>query len=220
MSIISKTPPEERTLYSSSTQLHERQWLELARRPPVEAATCAGAQLIEGRFLLRVCAVTVSVDPEERCCLHVEEDGITPILGAHVGYQRGLAAVSWLSRALGADAAGRWVSFRELPGGASFFRGPHEVNTASLEERFGECPGELLPAARGMKGALKEGADAAVSFTALPSIPMKALLWGTSDEFTASAQLLIDARAHLGLALDVLWALSNVAVADLVRGST
>jgi hypothetical protein len=151
------------------------------------------------------------VEPVARTVSHAEDPG------RPVGFQRGLVAVAYLSGALEAPPKDEWVAFRELPGGDAFFRGPHSLATPRLEETFGGDPAQLEHAARALGGRPVAGADAAAEVPALPTIPLKVLVWGKTEEFPASATLLTDARAHLHLALDVLWALSNVAIADLVK---
>ncbi|HSH69642.1 MAG TPA: DUF3786 domain-containing protein, partial [Deferrisomatales bacterium] len=64
------------------------------------------------------------------------------------------------------------------------------------------------------------GGDVAVELPALPRLPVRVLLWAGTEEFPPSASLLTDPRAHLHLPLDVLWALTNVLIADLTRSVT
>ncbi len=133
-----------------------------------------------------------------------------------MGYQRALVAVSYLAGAMDVPVAGRWVAFRDLPGGDAFFRGPHGLPTHRLEAAYGSRPGGLLEAAAALGGVAGPGADAAAVIPALPRVPFQVLLWAHTEEFDGSASLLTDPRAHLHLALDGLWALANVLVADLV----
>jgi hypothetical protein len=117
-------------------------------------------------------------------------------------------------------ASGSWVAFRELPGGEAFFRGPHSLATPRLVGAFGEDPMRVFASARALGGRPGAGAAAATAdLPALPRIPLRVLVWAGTEEFAAEAALLVDSRAHLHLALDVLWALSNVAVADLLAAA-
>lgn len=208
---MSFVDPEQNRLYQSSNDLHPSHWEALARRDPVEAARAAGARWDGGRFRLRLLGRELVVDPGAPGVAFASRPG------RPVGYQRGLVAVAYLAGAVDVPCRGDWVAFRELPGGDAFFRGPHAVATPRLEAAFGRTPGGLLDAARALGGAPVGAADAAVELPALPRIPLRVLLWGATEEFGASANLLTDGRAHLHLALDGLWALSNVAIADLVR---
>lgn len=203
--------PEQNPLYSRAEDLHPLHWENLGRRPAADAARAAGATWDGEIFTLPFLGKEVRVAPRART--------VSWAAGPNrpIGYQRALVAVAYLAGALEAPPRGEWVAFRELPGGEAFFRGPHSLPTPRLETAFGRRPGGLLAAARSMGGTASPGADAAAELPALPRIPLQVLLWAAGEEFPASASLLVDARAHLHLALDVLWALANVAIADLVR---
>ena len=53
----------------------------------------------------------------------------------------------YLTHAADAGLAGRMVTVRGLQGGELFFRGPHALLTAPVEERFGLDPAGFLEAA-------------------------------------------------------------------------
>lgn len=205
--------PEENTLYARADQLHPLAWQELARRSAAETAEAAAARWDGNAFLLDLLGRGLRVAPAERSVTFLAEPTQT------VSYQRGLVAVTWLARALPVDPRGDWVTFRELPGGDGFFRGPHALNTAALESRFGAQPQTLAAAAAALGGRVCSGGDAAVEVPALPRLPVRVLLWAASDEFPPAANLLTDPRAALHLPLDVLWALTNLLIADLTRSA-
>ncbi|MBI5018540.1 MAG: DUF3786 domain-containing protein [Deltaproteobacteria bacterium] len=207
------TDPEENALYRTADGLHPLHWETLRQRDPTEAARAAGAEIQGGALRLFVLGRHLRVDPGAERVRFEDEPA------REVGYQRALVAVAYLAGALEAPPRGEWVAFRELPGGDAFFRGPHSLATPRLEKAFGPWPERLVEAARRLGGAWAPGADAAADLAALPRIPLRILLWRATAEFPASATVLTDARAHLHLPLDVLWALTNVAVADLVRGT-
>ncbi|GAB4260541.1 MULTISPECIES: DUF3786 domain-containing protein [Deferrisoma] len=211
MAVDQPLNPEENRLYARAEDLHPAHWERLAARDPGEAARAAGARWDGGRFLLPLLGRTVAVDPSARTV------GFEGDPGRPVGYQRALVAVAYLAGALEAPLRGEWVRFRDLPGGDAFFRGPHALPLPRLVEAFGAGPRGLLSAAAALGGRPVEGADAAAEVPALPRVPVRVLVWGAAGEFAPSATLLTDARSHLHLALDVLWALANVTVADLVR---
>ncbi len=203
--------PERNRLYQRAEDLHPSHWERLSAREPEEAARATGARWTDGAFRLPLLGRELVVRPDHRT--------VTAGSGEGVGYQRALVAVSYLAGALDVPVAGRWVAFRDLPGGGAFFRGPHGLPTHRLEAAYGSRPGRLLEAAAAVGGTADPGADAAAVVPALPKVPVRVLLWARTEEFGGSASLLTDPRAHLHLALDGLWALANVLVADLVRGA-
>ncbi len=204
--------PEKNRLYSRAEDVHPLHWEQLLRRPPEEAARAAGAAWDGCAYTLPMLGTKLRVDPRARSVL---ANGCPE---QSVGFQRALVAVTYLAGALDAPAKGVWVSFRELPGGDGFFRGPHSLVTPRLEEAFGAEPLALLEAASPLGGRAVDGADVAVEIPGLPKVPLRVLLWRKTEEFPASATMLTDGRAYLHLALDVLWALSNIAISDLVKG--
>ena len=211
---MSNLNPETNALYASADQLHPSAWEELSRRPAVETAEAAGAEWDGQAFLLPVLGCPLRVEPGAKKLSFPD----APTQG--VGYQRALVAVTYLARALPVDPRGDWVTFRELPGGDGFFRGPHSLNTAQLERCFGPAPETLVAAAVAVGGRSCSGGDVAVGLLALPRLPVRVLVWAGTDEFPPAASLLTDPRAYLHLPLDVLWALTNLLIADLARRMT
>lgn len=207
---MSNVDPEANALYARAENLHPHHWRRLAARAPEEAARAARAVWDGEAFTLSVLGRALKVDPAR----HLVVWGDT---GASTGYQRALVAVHFLATALDAEGAEQFVAFRELPGGDAFFRGPHALNTPALEAVFGNDVEGFYQAAEGVGGRVVENHPPTVDFPALPTIRMRAFLWPADEEFAATAGLLIDSRCSLHLPLDVLWALANVAVTDLVR---
>lgn len=119
-----------------------------------------------------------------------------------------LLAVHYLLSATEIPPAGQWISEKDIPGGTTFFRGPHEVPTHRIASRFdGDVQGFSLWCAQsgGTKLAL---ADAAFSFSITPRVPVAVLLWQGDDEFPTEAKLLYDASIVRHLALDIIYALA------------
>lgn len=203
--------PEKNSLYSRAADLGAFHWERLEARGVEACASGAGCSREGGRLLLPFLGEEVVVDPEARRVFFSADPAREP------GFQRALVAVAYLAGALDAPPSGRFVAPRELPGGDSFFRGPHGIAEPLIARRFGSAPGELLVAGALLGGSSSEGGDAAIVIPALPRVALKVLVWGADEEFPARAALLIDSRSHLHLALDCLWALTNVACSELAR---
>lgn len=203
--------PGENKLYSKASDLHPHHWERLAARPPEEAACAAGAEYVGGRFRLAVAGSPLIIDPIARTVAFAATEEKEP------GYQRALVAVAYLADAIDAPLAGKMVSPRELPGGQGFFRGPHAVPSDRLARAFGADIEGFSAAAARLGGARLQGGDASSAFPLLPKIPAQVILWRGDEEMAAQATVLVDARAHLFVPLDVLWAALNVLVGDLTR---
>jgi len=205
-----KNPPQR--TYVDSSEIHNHHWEVLHKRPLETSARSAAATLSDGIFTLSLLGRDLLIDSKKR--LFSWADG----RGDNVSFQEALAAISYLANAIETEPAGEWISFREIPGGEGFFRGPHAIATKSIERRFGENPRGLAEAALKLGGKEEEGGDSSVSLFALPRVPFLIVLWGGDDEEPARATMLTDRRIHLHMPLDVIWALTNITISNLIRG--
>lgn len=102
---------------------------------------------------------------------------------------------------------GEWISEKDMVGGATFFRGPHEVPTRLISSRFGNDIASFSHCCERLQGVAIEMADAAYLFTPCPHISVAMLYWLGDDEFPAEVKLLFD-RSIAGIfALDTIYAL-------------
>lgn len=119
-----------------------------------------------------------------------------------------LVALHYLLSAAEIPPAGQWISEKDIPGGTTFFRGPHAVPTHVIASRFdGDIQGFSLRCEQygGTRLAL---ADAAFSFVITPRVPAAVLFWQGDEEFPAEATLLYDVTIVRHLALDIVYALA------------
>ena len=203
--------PQEIRLFRWADQVPQALWDDLTARPAVQAAQAAGAELREGCFRLSLLGRPYLVDPAARRLWREDRPE------HRLDFQTGMVLVSHLGRALGVPPAGRLVTPQELPGGGLFFTGPHAIATAALVERFGPDPPGLVRRAAMLGGGSWPGAEAAVLVPGLPMLPLYVLLWPADDEFPARVVVGLDAHANHQLALDGIWALTNLLVESLTK---
>ena len=204
--------PSEIKLFRWSENLPLALWQDLQKRPAPEAADAVGASWDGGHFKIALLGRNYAVDPKNCVVSDLDEPG------KRVSFQAGLILITTLANSTGAAPSGEMVLPRELPGGDFFFVGPHAINTPALERRFGADPAELIERGEALGGRPVEGADAAVVVQALPMIPMWAMVWQSDEEFPAKAVVGIDSRAHYHMALDVVFALTNIFIHRLTGG--
>jgi hypothetical protein len=101
-----------------------------------------------------------------------------------------------------------WISEKEIPGGATFFRGPHALPTDLITKRFGNYLEAFGRRCAGLHGTPLEMADAAYRFEIVPRVPVAVLYWRGDEEFPAEAKLLFDKSIGTYLAADVVFALA------------
>ncbi|MDR1310171.1 MAG: DUF3786 domain-containing protein, partial [Deltaproteobacteria bacterium] len=114
-------------------------WEDLAQVDPIRAAANAGASFSQGLFVLDFLGAPFAIDTARRLV-----DGPSDRLRAD--FQRALVLLVYLAhcgRNDPPDPAGHLVGPLEIPSGAMFFRGPHAISTAPLENAYGRDPGAL-----------------------------------------------------------------------------
>lgn len=108
---------------------------------------------------------------------------------------------------------GEWISEKDMPGGATFFRGPHAVPTEDITGTIGNDLSLFREKCLAFGGTPLEMADAAFCFTITRRVPMAVLYWIGDDDFPAEAKLLFDRTITRHLELDGIFALM-VSVCD------
>lgn len=119
-----------------------------------------------------------------------------------------LFLVHYLLRANGMEAAGHWISEKDIPGGATFFRGPHAIPSDLITARFNNDIERFNRRCEQLQGVPLSLADASWRFAITPRIPVAVLYWQGDDEFPAEAKVLFDAAIGSFLAADVVFALA------------
>lgn len=103
---------------------------------------------------------------------------------------------------------GEWISEKDLPGGTTFFRGPHLISTKLISDRFASDIEGFKKCCRDLGGVPLKLADAAFRFTITPDIPVAVLFWQGDEDFPAEAGILYDRSMKTFLPLDILFALA------------
>jgi hypothetical protein len=100
-----------------------------------------------------------------------------------------------------------WISEKDVPGGATFFRGPHEIPTREIVDRFGNAVDAFQKRCEQLGGRALPMADAAASFLITPQAPVAVLYWQGDEDFPSEAKILYDRSLAGYLALDAIFAL-------------
>lgn len=115
-----------------------------------------------------------------------------------------VAIIMYLLEGKNVTPAGEWVSPRDLPGGAQFFRGPHGVPVNGINNKYGKNKKDFETSCQRLGGQPIDFADTAYSFNVFPHLPISVLLWVADDEFPARVSILVDKTAYLQFPLDAL----------------
>ena len=135
-------------------------------------------------------------------------------------FDEALVLIIYLLRAREIPLAGKQQTEKDLPGGETFFRGPHELARRPILKHFGRNPEAFHGAAASLGGKRLDFGDAAFRFQALPRIPLDYILWAEDDEFPARLTIAFDPTVSHHLPLDVVWALVHLATRRLVEAGS
>ncbi len=126
--------------------------------------------------------------------------------------------IRYLVAGNGGPPQNREISEKDLPGGVTFFQGPHTLNVAPIEERYGHDPDAFAARGQELGGALVTFGDCAVRFFPFPLIPVTYVLWKADEEFPASVSVLFDASISQWFTLDMIFGLVLVLTDRIVNG--
>ena len=109
----------------------------------------------------------------------------------------------YLRTADGSPLADRWVSFRELPGGAFYHQAFQGYSGDHLAKVFTPQPEAFHRAAQALCGIHLAGlGEFAYAFQPLPRLRLAALFWPGDDEFPSRGSILFDAASLHYMVLD------------------
>jgi len=193
-------------------------WQRLSETAPSEVAKGTGAQTTpNGALSLEFLGSRISCVVKDRRITDSHGDSIKDFLSEMVIllYLSGRDADGVPRQPL--STPGKPVSPLQLPTGSTFFRGPHVIPTAPLEEGFGDDPEGFLHAGKSLSGSSLKQGDASFKLVVFPYIEMCFILYVADEEFPASVNLLVSENIDQYLSLDGVWALCNVVVKGLLN---
>jgi hypothetical protein len=198
--------------YEKCTDVSEEIWKEFNEREAREITDRTGAVYEGGRYRLPFLDRTLVMDPAGR---QVELAGAP---GAEPGFRLCLAALLYLLH-INPALLGPGISPLELPGGTTFFRGPHSLPNEILEERFGRDAAGFKAAGKKLKGEARPAGDAAVRLQIFPGLAVGVILWQADEEFPARVSFTLPAHLDRFWFLDAIWGLLNLVAQELLKAA-
>ena len=144
--------------------------------------------------------------------------GVRAADGGPAAFTHRIVLAYYLLRGGRGEPAGRFVPYRELPGGADFARNMALTVEARLARRFSGRLPDLHAAALALGGgpaASEARVDAAHAFPALPGLPLLITMNDADEDFPAEAKLFYDLTAPNFLDLECLAVLGLILVLEL-----
>ncbi len=128
--------------------------------------------------------------------------------GMTVNIETGLVILFYLMRAREVLVTGEWISEKDIPGGVTFFTGPHAIPAHLITRKFGNDIEPFKRACTALGGEEVNMGDAAFIFRVLKRVPVTVLMWMGDDEFGPDAKILFDRSISMHIPMDVIFALS------------
>lgn len=120
----------------------------------------------------------------------------------------GLFIIYYLLRSKEIKISKEWISEKDIPGGATFFRGPHKIPTQLIEQQYEKDIQGFKEICKQLSGNHLDMADAAYSFQITPRIPAAVLFWNGDDEFPPESKILFDKTITEHLTPDIIFCLA------------
>jgi hypothetical protein len=179
-------------------------YAELAGKNPADVCRRADCRYdsATGAYLISVWDNTYAVFAQKCRVARVEADD------REVRGYLGLFIVHYLLSARAIEPKQEWISEKDIPGGSTFFRGPHQIPTELIAERYADDVPAFCRRCEKLGGTRLEMADAAYRFTITARIPVAVLFWQGDDDFPAEAKILFDRTIAVHLASDIIYALA------------
>ncbi len=123
----------------------------------------------------------------------------------------------YLIRADDNPLTGKWVGYKDIPGGLLYMGVFARRVTEPLVRKFGRSAKRFQEAGIGSGGVPAGVGDASFTLSALPRIPIQYVLWEGDDEFPPSVQLLFDSSVDHYLPLEDIVVLGQMATGRLLH---
>lgn len=115
--------------------------------------------------------------------------------------------IRYLVAGNGGPESGKDISEKDLPGGVTFFQGPHELHTRPIAKRFGSDPEGFKELASSLGAHKIDYGDIGMRFYPFPDIPVTYILWTADNEFPSSVSALFDSSISKWFELDMVFTL-------------
>jgi len=119
-----------------------------------------------------------------------------------------LFIIYYLLQAKDIRLSGEWISEKDIPGGSTFFRGPHDIPANLICDRFKNDIKAFKNRCKQLRGTFIDMGDAAFTFRIAPRIPVTVLYWIGDEDFPPEAKILYDRSIIEHLSLDIIFALA------------
>lgn len=190
--------------------IDDRYFQELSEAPPNDICRNAGCKYNKDTktYSMIVWGDKFIINPAEKTIKNVSDNFISHDYFA-------LFVIYYLLNAKETIMQNEWISEKDIPGGSTFFRGPHEIPTSWISEKFNNRLSDFKLVCEKTGGIELKKADAAFYFLITPRLPISLLFWDGDEDFPPEAKIMYDKSMIALLSLDIIFALA-VAICDRI----
>jgi len=125
----------------------------------------------------------------------------------------------YFTLAKGTPATGSLVTYKQLPGGVSYFPAFSQRAIAPFVNHFGKNPEMLIKAAAKLGGHEADHGDVSVTVNAFDHVPITLVLWRGDEELAPNGNILFDANISDYLSTEDVTVLTETIIWKLVKDS-
>ncbi len=161
---------------------------ELSNISSEKLATLSGSDLKKGKLVLKCLFETYEISTQNFTVVKQNGEGVHPLIESLI--------LSYFHTADGTPVAGKWITFRELPGGKMYHQAFKSYTSNILSQHWGNYIQGFNAACKAVGGQPVNYGDACFSMRLLPKIVVAPICWIGDEEFPSKASILFDANVH------------------------
>jgi hypothetical protein len=123
----------------------------------------------------------------------------------------------YFTEAKGTPATGKLITYKQLPGGVSYFPAFSQRAIAPLVNHFGKNPELLIKAAAKLGDRGADYGDVSVNVNAFDHVPITLVLWRGDEELAPNGNILFDANISDYLSTEDITVLTETIIWKLVK---
>jgi len=123
----------------------------------------------------------------------------------------------YFTLAAGTPATGILITYKQLPGGVSYFPAFSQRAVAPFVNHFGKNPELLIKAAAKLGGREADHGDVSVNVNAFDHVPITLVLWRGDEELAPNGNILFDANISDYLPTEDVTVLTETIIWKLVK---
>ena len=156
--------------------------------------------------------------PKDIPSCHCEADVVSRSNLVEVPLRDKILILHYFTLAKGTPAVGRLITYKQLPGGMSYFAAFSQRTVTPLVNRFGQNPELLIGVAAKLGGRETNYGNVSVTINAFDHVPITLVLWKGDEELAPNGNILFDANISDYLSTEDVAVLSETITWKLVKG--